>query len=81
MIYEMYSIRDTMTGFQQPMMMPNDNVAKRAFLHGLADTNEWPYTENYELYHVGTFDDQTGQIQPMMPELLAGGTDVVRKQG
>lgn len=66
-----YSIYDVATGaYMRPFLMPADAAAERAF-KGLAldaehDIGKHP--EDYTLFKVGIFDDNTGQIIAFDPE-------------
>ena len=70
MIYSMYSIQDTMVGFGQPNIIKNDEIAKRDYHNFLKQT---PNAEYMRLYKVGTFDDETGTVLPIIPECIEGG--------
>lgn len=60
----LYSIKDTKMGFQQVFCLPNNASAIRWF--GDTVTNkDHPmnkHPEDYQLFSIGTFDDQTGEI-------------------
>lgn len=67
MIYPMYSVRDRLVGFNAPFIMPNEDVAKRAFKQRLEKD---PNSEDLELYKVGKFDDETGKIESELPVMV-----------
>lgn len=65
MIMEIYAIKDTKVGFMQPFYLQNNAVAIRAFTNARNSTqanevNTNP--EDKELWHLGSFNDQTGAI-------------------
>lgn len=67
MKYNLYSVRDRLVGFNAPFIMPNEEVAKRAFKQRIeTDKN----AEDLELYRLGTYDDDTGMITPEPPVMV-----------
>lgn len=76
-----YSIKDNLIGFMSPFYSENNATAIRMFSRAANEpeknaVNE--YIENKELWAIGTFNDQTGEI---ISEViyLAKGTDVLQK--
>lgn len=63
----MYSVRDRLVGFNAPFIMPNDEVAKRAFKQRIEKD---PNAEDLELYKVGEFDDENGVITEVLPVMV-----------
>lgn len=66
MKYGIYAIKDTKIGFMNPFYSHNNQTAVRSFTNGANDTikneiNTNP--EDKELWRVGEFDDQTGEIK------------------
>lgn len=70
MIYNLYSIQDTLVGFNAPFIMVNENVAKREYQHYL-ETSKNP--EDMRLFKIGTFDDASGTIIGKTPTQIMGG--------
>lgn len=71
MILNLYSIRDTLNGFAPPVVMPNDETAKRWY--------EDMKTENptignnpddFGVHFIGQFDSETGLLTPAKKEQL-----------
>jgi len=60
-----YAVKDTKIGFEQPFSMQNDEVAIRAYLKA-----EIPYKEDTELYKIGEYDNQTGNITPKVKFMI-----------
>lgn len=65
-----YAILDTaVQAFQHIFCFENDAVAKRAFLvlanDETSQVNRWP--ESYSLWRVGSFDQNSGMIEPVWP--------------
>lgn len=76
-----YSIKDTKVGYMSPLYLQNDGVAVREFANlaqkkepNIINTNP----EDKELWHLGDFDDQTGEIQSEV-RFIAKATDYVIK--
>lgn len=78
MTYEMYSVKDELTNrFNAPIMMLNDDEAKRAFKSQVNNIQIWKDNpSDFSLYKVGTFCEETGEII-YKPEKLAGGRSVL----
>ena len=70
MIWNIYSVQDTMIGFGQPYIKVNEEVAKRDYKNFLKVE---PNSADMRLFRVGTFDDSTGTIIPIVPECIEGG--------
>lgn len=61
--------------FGRPMFVPRIEVARRAFVDEVnrkaADNQLNAHPEDFGLYAVGTFDDQTGHLSPLdLPTLI-----------
>lgn len=67
MKYNLYSVRDRLVGFNAPFIMPNEEVAKRAFKQRIAKDE---CAEDLELYRLGVFDDENGTITPEPPVMV-----------
>ena len=72
MKYGIYSVRDVLVGYNNPFLMVNDEVAKRAFIQ---NTKGKPEATDLELFKLGTFDDQTGKFEENEPVALAFGKE------
>lgn len=81
-ILELYSIRDEKgENFHRPVFMSNEASALREFSLLINDeTNRTLFTTNpqdFKLYHLGTFNDNTGTIIALpIPKLVADGLSV-----
>lgn len=65
MEYRVYTIRDNKAdAYLQPFFMPNYEVAARAISDCVGDVshNFHVHAQDFALYELGTFDDQTGEI-------------------
>lgn len=70
--YQIYSVRDTKSQvFFQPKYFRNQAEAQR-FLHDLtnspgSDNLIHKYPEDYDLFHLGSYDQLSGQITSIVP--------------
>ena len=78
MTYNIYTVKDELTGtFLNPSVINSDNEAKRIFKYQVNNTGVWKDNpEDFSLYKVATFDDETGTIVGIKPEKLCGGRSV-----
>lgn len=78
MIQKLYAIRDQLSTFKAPFIMPNDAVAEREFKAIVNDQKSGLYyaPEYYDLFYIGTFDDEKGTIKPEKNELICNGAAV-----
>lgn len=80
MIYEIVAIRDkALEAFMRPFFTPAINAAVRDFQDSVRDTQipMHKHPEHYSLWHLGRFDDATGNIQPFeTPKLIVEAAHV-----
>lgn len=81
MIQKMFSVRDSKAqAFLQPFFSSANGSALRAMADAVADhsTSFSKHPEDYILYEVGAFDDQTGELVAVTPiRMLACASDFV----
>lgn len=80
MIFGVYSIRDVRTGFLSPTIEVNDQVAMRNFSHAVqrSDSLLHSFPGEYDIYKIGTFDSESGQLVPIMPqEFLCSASSIL----
>jgi len=68
MILKAYSIRDAKAEvFNTPFFQKTHGEAERNFQQLVKDGKSMvaQYPEDYDLYYLGTYDDQTGTIDPL----------------
>lgn len=66
-----YSIYDTVAKiFNKPFTEFNDETATRSFK---ASAPDQPHIGDYSLYHIGYYDDNTGEIIPVDPAKIYSG--------
>lgn len=78
MLYGVYVVRDIKSTFMTPTVDINDNVAVRNFAHAIqtSGTVISSHKEDFELYKVGIYDNETGFIDKFdVRELIAEGKD------
>lgn len=78
MRYKMYSVKDEMTGkFMSPMFTEDtdlsDSLATREFKSHMNNIQLWKDNANdYSLYLVGIFDDETGAESCALEKVISG---------
>lgn len=84
MIFGVYSIRDHLSGFQTPVIEQNDAIAMRNFAMAVdsyprergASLMTWRPSD-FDFFRIGTFDSETGRLEPVSPpDLIASGLSV-----
>lgn len=78
MIYGIYVIRDIKTSFLTPTIDYNDAAALRNFRMAFSNENSIIgfQPSDFELYKIGTFDNETGNIVSFpKKELICDGVD------
>lgn len=70
MTFNLYSVQDTMIGFGTPFIKVNEEVAKRDYKNFLKAE---PNSKDMRLFRIGTFNDETGIIEPEAPVIIEGG--------
>lgn len=82
MMVNVYSIYDRKTEvYHQPTFVHNTGSAFRYFMQLFSNANSktiyYDYAEDYEVWHIGTFDPTTGKLEKKGPTLLCKGTEIV----
>lgn len=65
-----YSVHDRKAAvFARPFIAPNDGMALRSFAAAKLDpsTELAKFPEDFSLYLLGSFDDETGELSPVVP--------------
>lgn len=85
MITQMFSVYDSCArSFNAPFFLLNEQMARRIFFDTVMnpDTTMHRNPQDYFLFHMGSFDDQTGRFEQLVaPMRLAIGTDVMSRDG
>lgn len=84
MKYKIFSIRDrAIDSFGQPFYAPTVGGAIRSFsdeINRAAENNQlYKHSEDYDLYSLGEFDDQSGEFTTSKPSQVAVGKDLIIK--
>lgn len=74
----MYCVRDNKVSFWSPQEDQNDQSAIRNFGYLLTHNDMIMYApQDYDLYFVGTFDSDSGVMEPVTPiQFIASGASV-----
>lgn len=83
MRYKICSIRDRASDtFSVPVYLPSKGAAIRSFADEVnrvdPNNNLNKHPEDFDLYYLGEFDDETGTFECERPQQLAVGKDQVR---
>lgn len=72
MTYRIYAMRDAKVGFMSPILDRSDASAIRSFV-AAADGNkvEEQNPTDFSLWFLGTFDSDTGELNPIEPSNVA----------
>lgn len=82
---ELFSVKDKKVGFSDPVCLSSTQQAVREFCSFLShvdsnsDVYHVPYND-FQLWHVGTFDLDSGIISPASPELVADADSICLKK-
>lgn len=78
-----YALFDSqIAAFAQPYFSPTNGSALRAFADHVNDktspVNKHP--GDYSVYQLGSYDDQTGEIQPLKPARIGTALEYLNKE-
>lgn len=77
MVIPIYCIRDVMNGFMNLILDLNDNSARRNFAYSINNNDQMAFSpKDYDLYKMGTFDQESGKIEVIEPLLICHGSEV-----
>lgn len=64
MIYNIYAVRDSKSGYGSLLLEQNDAVAMRNFYNAFVDTKSVLHNnrKDFDLVRLGDFDNETGKI-------------------
>lgn len=79
MKHNVYTMKDLKSCYMQPFVDVNDNVARRNFAAAInrKDTVMNFSPEDYILFRIGEYDDQTGELLTIVPTIVCKGVDVL----
>lgn len=80
MTYGIYSVRDNKVGFGAPFVDMSNQTAIRGFAFAVNQKSEVMSfaPEDYDLYRVGSFDTEKGEVEHCMPEFLVSGVSMMK---
>ena len=75
MILQVFAVYDIKArAYMSPFFMPNREMAVRAFSTGVneekSELNKHP--ADFTLFHIGAFDDETGNLEPLQNHFSLG---------
>lgn len=74
-----FSVRDSaLDAFLQPFFAPSEGIAMRSFKDEVQreESAMFKHPQDYELWHIGFFDEDSGVIEPCAKRALARGADM-----
>lgn len=82
MVRPVYAIRDKKAGFLQPMVDQNDETARRNFAYAIqhGDSIFMAFPDDYDLYKIGEFDSESGQMVGNLPEFICSARSFLVKE-
>ena len=76
MIYPLFSIKDDLTGYGIPFASDNDATGMRAFYEYVSMNKLMSQNKSqFNLYHVGEFDTESGFISGSTPRYICSALD------
>lgn len=81
MMKYVYAIRDNKVGYFGLTTDSYDTVAVRSFAAACKSSNSLLQTnpEDFDLYCIGTFNDDSGELTGFAPKFVAHATDFVKE--
>lgn len=80
MKYPVYAYRDASFGFGSPIVEQNELTAVRGFKFAISGKdgimNFSP--QDFDLYRIGSYDNDKGEMIPEMPELVLTGIQALK---
>ena len=79
---KIYAVKDVQAdAFMQPIIRPNEEVSVRDFTHAVtaADSPMSANADDYILYEIGDWDDESGYVIPCDPRIVITGTFAVKE--
>lgn len=83
MLHKMFSVRDSKAEtFHPPIYVKTHGEAERNF-HATVNNEETTigrYPDDYDLYYIGEYDDQTGKIKSETPQHIVKAVQLKTKK-
>lgn len=82
---ELFCVKDKKVGFTDPVCLSSSQQAVREFGVFLAQVDSDPDVyhipaNDFQLWHIGSFDLDSGVISPISPELIADADSMIFKK-
>lgn len=81
MIHQVIAVKDVKAGhYAKPVAVPTDAVGVRAFADAVNDSSSeyFKHPEDYEIWNIGTYDDNTGELVASQPRQLANAIALLK---
>lgn len=80
--YPIYTIRDKVKGFDPQLLLDmNEQSAVRGFSYRINNADFMNFTPaDYDLFYVGTFDTESGEIETELPRFIVNGASVLNEK-
>lgn len=79
MEYQVFAVKDELSGIFGNLMVVNEKVADRTF-KWMAQEMEKSDCEDKRVYLMGTYDNETGQIKPLALPMLMYNIELMKKE-
>ena len=81
-VFKVVAVKDELTNsFLSPTFIESIEEAERLFSYQINTIGLWKENpEDFSLYHIGTFDQETGSLIGIAPVKVAGGRSVKRQE-
>lgn len=81
MKFQIFSMRDELSGYLTPTFELNESIAIRNFSYAInrKDTLYYANAKHFDLYHIGSFDTDTGVIEKVEPTIVVTGVSVIQE--
>lgn len=79
---QMYAVKDSKAGIFHPPLFAHNAPHALRMCSSVLDNEEsqfakWP--ADFQIYHIGSFDDQSGDIEPIAPQMICGFIDLYQE--
>lgn len=80
---QVYSILDNKTGlFTAPVLCHNNPHAMRVFTDAFRGESQYAkFPGDFSVMNIGTFNDETGEIESCKPQFVATGAELITSAG
>lgn len=83
MIHKIFTVFDQAAeAYLTPFFLHSEGMAKRSFKDAIGDQSHQfgMNPEDYTLFHIGEYDDETAQIEHMYPRSLGNGLEYLTQK-